>query len=108
MKFSFVLAAILAVSTLLTAGCATKEVIKEVPVIKTVTRTVYPDTALMADCHIAPPPARKEYLRLNEAGKEKALVEYSNANVANLGKCNQDKKSLREWAARERAKEAKN
>ena len=92
-------------AVLFLTGCETIKEVK-VPVEVVRTRTVYPDENLLRDCPIVAPLARQAYLKLNDAGKEKALAIYANANVSELGKCNQDKRSLREWVKRQKAKEA--
>ncbi|WP_233874154.1 hypothetical protein [Paraburkholderia adhaesiva] len=56
----------------------------------------------MADCPVAPPPDREQYLASDWQGKENLLAQAYIAQTTNLASCNIDKKNLRTWWAQTR------
>lgn len=74
---------------------------KEVIVTKIKREVVAPPDYLLKDCVIDTPPDPHEYSKANARTKEALLVKHAGRQALNLGKCNADKKALRDWKAKE-------
>ena len=95
---------------LMLSGCATREVI----VTKTQLVLLEPPEGLLKDCDFAVPPSKSTYLGDKDEDiivgyrrKESLLADFGKAQTTAVAMCNIDKKSLREWLARERENQKK-
>ncbi|MBB5409239.1 hypothetical protein HDG34_003180 [Paraburkholderia sp. HC6.4b] len=86
-------------TALCVAGCSTT------PAVVNHYQTILPEipAILLADCPVAPPPDRTQYLSSDWEGKEDLLSQVYIAQTTNLANCNIDKKNLRTWWAQTKA-----
>jgi hypothetical protein len=88
---------------LLLVGCAhDKEIVIQ-------TKPIFPPNNLLQDCPVEAPPSREVYKAAGvdttreqaAAKREELLMEFGGKQTKNVGKCNADKKGLREWKAQQ-------
>lgn len=88
---------LLLISFLLTlTGCATKTVVKEVPVYSTKTVYVSIPEILYKENKIPPPPNREVFINSTGEDREDLLTKYSLSLMKEIKACNADKRSIGE------------
>lgn len=73
------------------------------PKVTTQYVVVSPSSDLMADCPIATPPNKEEYLSASVAKREELLYNLSMEQYKNIQKCNIQMKKLRKWKTEQEA-----
>ena len=87
------------ISAMLLQACAPQKVIvKETEIV-----VLEPPASFLKDCEVAAPPNKEVYLKSRNAQeREELLVEFGRDQTAAIRTCNKDKKSTREWVAKEK------
>lgn len=85
----------------LLSGCITT---RTVTVTKTRFVVLEPDTSWTTPTKVAKPPFSKAYLEADAETQKDLLVEAWRDQTRQLGMCNNDKKSIRDWAVGQKKK----
>ena len=75
-------------------GCATKTVVKEVPVYTTKTVYVSIPEILYKENKLPPPPSRQAFINATGEDREDLLTKYSLSLMKEIKACNSDKRSI--------------